>query len=143
MDQASFKDRFAPFGGPRRRLGDWLLLAVVLGGTHVSLAQHRQSSITNLKHSESGRLGAEQWVSDERNENWTAQPSCFDQATGMVGRAPVSRTWVLMSPDGLYGAYAVNERLLRDQQTARFLDVRARPNCLWPHMGMKKPRRFW
>lgn len=64
---------------------------------------------TPQEQSKSARLGAERRASSDTNENWRAEPSCFDQATGMVGRAPVSRTWVLMSPDGLYRAYAVNE----------------------------------
>jgi hypothetical protein len=110
VDQASCNNRFPEFGGRRRTLGGRIiLLAFVLGGTIVLFAQHSQDSTTPQEQSKSARLGAERQASSDKNENWRAEPSCFDQATGMAGRAPVSRTWVLMSPDGLYGAYAVNE----------------------------------
>jgi hypothetical protein len=110
VDQASCNNRFPEFGGRGRRFGCWIiLLAIVLGGTHVLFAQHSQDSATPQEQSKSARLGAELRASNDKNKNWRAEPSCFDQATGMAGRAPVSCTWVLMSPDGLYGAYAVNE----------------------------------
>jgi len=108
--QVSCNNRSPEFGGRRRRFGRWtILLAIVLGGTHVLFAQHSQDSTTTQEQSKSARLGAQRRASGDKNENWRAEPSCFDQATGMAGRAPVSRTWVLMSPDGLYGAYAVNQ----------------------------------
>jgi hypothetical protein len=110
LDQATRNNRFREFGGRRRRLRGWAILpAIVLGGTHVLLAQHSQDSTTPQEQSKAARRGAERRASSDKNENWKAEPSCFDQATGMAGRAPVSRTWVLMSSDGLYGAYAVNE----------------------------------
>jgi hypothetical protein len=110
VDQATCNNRFPEFGGRRRRLAGWTVLpAIVLGGTHVLLAQHSLDSATPQEQSRAARLGAERRASSDKNENWRAEPSCFDQATGMAGRAPVSRTWVLMSPDGLYGAYAVSE----------------------------------
>jgi hypothetical protein len=105
-NQASRDGRFPGFGA-RTRCFIWL--AVVLGGTHVLFAQHRQGSTTPQEKSKSAGQDAEPRPSDNKNENWRAEPGCFAQAPGFAGRAPVSRTWVLMSPDGRYGAYAVNE----------------------------------
>src|SRR5258708_3653188 len=106
-EQASWNNRLHETYGRRLRLGGWIvLLANVLGRTRVLLAQPRPDSTTPQRQA---RLDAERQASTDRNGNWRAEPSCFDQATGMAGRAPVSSTWVLMSPDRLYGAYAVNQ----------------------------------
>ena len=89
VEQAGWNNRFHEFCSRRLRLGGWIvLLAIVLGRTHVLLAQPRPGSTTPQRQA---RLGAERQASSDKNENWRAEPSCFDQATGMAGRAPVSR----------------------------------------------------
>jgi len=58
--QVSCNNRSPEFGGRRRRFGRWtILLAIVLGGTHVLFAQHSQDSTTTQEQSKSARLGAQ------------------------------------------------------------------------------------
>src|ERR1700738_411471 len=79
--QVSCNNRSPEFGGRRRRSDRWtILLAIVLGGTHVLFAQHSQDSTTTQEQSKSARLGAQLRASGDKNENWRAGPSCFDQA---------------------------------------------------------------
>jgi len=135
-EQASWNNGFHEFYGRRLRLGGWIvLLAIVLGRTHVLLAQHRPDSTTPQQQA---RLGAEQQVSSDKNESWRAEPSCFDQATGMAGRTPVSRTWVLMSPDGLYGAYAVNQAVATQSADGEISGCKSTSKLFVTRLGREK-----
>jgi hypothetical protein len=135
-EQASWNNRFHKFYGRRLRLCGWIvLLAIVLGRTHVLLAQHRPDSTTPQQQA---RLGAERQASSDKNENWRAEPSCFDQATGMAGRAPVSRTWALMSPDGLYGAYAVNQAVATRSADAEISGCKSTSKLFVTRLGREK-----
>jgi hypothetical protein len=114
-----------------------MFFAFLLGGTHALFAQHYPDSTMTQKQSESARLGAQRQASSDKNENWRAAPSCFDQATGMAGRARVSRTWVLMSPDGLYGAYAVNEAVARRSAAGEIVGCKSTSKLFVTRPGRK------
>jgi hypothetical protein len=91
-----------------------VLVAIVLSGTQVSHAQHGQDSRDTSARTEKSQgvpRSHEPVTSDEERKHWSAVPGCFEQASDIPDRTE-SRTWTLVSPDGLYKAYAVNEAVV-------------------------------
>jgi hypothetical protein len=77
----------------------------------VSHAQHGQDSRDTSARTEKSQgvpRSHEPVTSDEERKHWSAVPGCFEQASDIPDRTE-SRTWTLVSPDGLYKAHAVNE----------------------------------
>jgi hypothetical protein len=114
-DQAARRRRFCKQGGyfdGWDRVAGWIsLLALVLGGTQVLLAQHSQGTqipSTRQEKLQSTPLHDESAASAQKRRHWSAEPGCFEQTTNPPDRTH-SRSWTLASPDGLYSAYAVNE----------------------------------
>ncbi len=114
-DRAGCRRRFRKHGG---YLDSWdkvvgwvLLLAFVLGGTQVLLAQHIQTEeVTRARQAKSQGtpLHDESPESGQERKHWSAEPGCFAQMSDVPDRT-FSRSWTLASPDGVYKAYAVNE----------------------------------
>src|SRR5579871_6910362 len=111
-DQGSCRREFAESGERRCVACAIVLLMTVFGGTQLLLAQHsmddwgsagRQDESQDAQPGGGGSLAS----SDDR-KHWSAEPRCFDQGSSIPDRSE-SRSWVLMSPDGRYKAYAVNE----------------------------------
>jgi hypothetical protein len=92
-------------------VGSIVLVVIVLGGTQLLFAQHGQDSRdggARAQESKGVPQGHEPVTSDEERKHWSAEPGCFEHAKDIPDQT-VSRTWTLVSPDGLYKAYAVNE----------------------------------
>jgi hypothetical protein len=96
------------------KVAGWiLLLAFVLGGTQVLLAQHgpgHGDSTTRAEKLQGVAQGHEPITSTDERKHWSAEPGCFEQKRDIPDRT-VSRSWTLLSPDGRYKAYAVNEAI--------------------------------
>lgn len=117
-DQAGCWWRFRKSGGyldSWDKVAGWILLiALVLGGTQVLMAQHSQDNRDTTKRPEktnTTQRAAETAVPADERQHWTVQPGCFGPENNVPDRT-VSRSWTLTSPDGLYSAYAVNEALV-------------------------------
>ncbi|HEY2820347.1 MAG TPA: hypothetical protein VGJ06_04820 [Candidatus Acidoferrum sp.] len=90
-----------------------MLLGLVFGGTQVLLAQHSQGrryAATVVQKSQGVAQGHDAVTSDEERKHWSAEPGCFEQKRDIPDRT-VSRSWTMLSPDGRYKAYAVNEAI--------------------------------
>jgi hypothetical protein len=133
--------RFAGFGEAIRIGGNWaIVLAIVLVGTQVLFAQHRQASSAQQEKSSLKLAGqnSEPRPSSNTNEHWKAEPSCFEDATEMAKRGPVTRTWVLMSPDGRYSAYAVNESIATREPDGEISGCRSTSRLFVTETGIEK-----
>jgi hypothetical protein len=79
----------------------------------VSLAQHgrgdRGASVREEKPQGVSR-SHEPLTSDEERTRWSAEPGCSDRKKDTPDHTE-TRSWTLVSPDGLYKAYAVNEAI--------------------------------
>ena len=104
------------------KVAGWiLLLAFVFGGTQVLPAQHGLSyqNATKLPaKTEAAQQAARTAKSAEEHRHWTAEPGCFGPDNDVPDRM-VSRSWNLMSPDGLYKAYVVNDSFVVQRYEGR------------------------
>jgi hypothetical protein len=107
-DQGGRRRRGCESGGADRFVWSIVLFAIVLGGTQVLLAQHGQDSNVRAEKSQMAGQGDESAASGEQRKHWSADPVCFEQKSDIPDRT-VSRSWTLVSPDGLYKAYAMND----------------------------------
>src|ERR1700761_1939466 len=121
-DQAGCRRRFRKAGGyldSWDKVAGWLLqLAFVFGGTQVLLAEHsgeeqqaHQQARTRQEKPQTTPLHDDTAASAQERRHWSAAPGCFEPEKTVPDRM-VSRSWTLMSPDGLYKAYAVNEAVI-------------------------------
>jgi hypothetical protein len=130
-DQANPKQLFRKCGGcfdGWDKIAGWiLLLALVLGGTQVLPAQYSQDIRDATKQREKTGTAKQTEktlpAADER-QHWTAEPGCFGPENDVPDRT-VSRSWTLMSPDGLYKAYAVNEAFVLQRDEGRISGCRS------------------